>query len=210
MLNLFFENPLAFFIIFPALLMSITLHEYAHCLAADYLGDPTPRSKGRLILNPMAHLDPMGLIAMLLTRFGWGKPAPYDPYNLKDPVRDSALIALAGPMINLIIALVLAFFVNINISSLAFFQIALFQIMVMNIVLAIFNLIPIYPLDGSKILTAILPKKASQEFQSLMQRFGTIFLLLLIFPTVHGESPLSMLISPIINIIIKLLTPLYY
>jgi len=117
MLNLLAEAPLVFFVVFPGILLSITIHEYAHCLAADLLGDPTPRSRDRLTLNPLAHLDTTGVIMMLVSGFGWGKPAPFDPYNLKNPLRDTALIAAAGPASNILIALILSIigrFISIN------------------------------------------------------------------------------------------------
>ncbi|HQM15709.1 MAG TPA: site-2 protease family protein, partial [Candidatus Woesebacteria bacterium] len=104
MINLFLSYPLLFLVIFPGLLLTITIHEWAHCWTADRLGDPTPRVKGRLTLDPRAHLDAWGVVAMLFTRFGWGKPAPYDPYNLKNPIRDTALIAASGSLINLLVA----------------------------------------------------------------------------------------------------------
>ena len=108
MLYLLFSNPLAFFILFPGLLLSITIHEFAHAWVADKLGDPTPRHQGRVTLDPRAHLDPWGTVALLLTRFGWGKPVQFDPYNLKHPLRDTAIVALAGPISNLIVATGLA------------------------------------------------------------------------------------------------------
>jgi len=108
MLSLLFQSPLEFIVVFGGLILAIGLHEAAHCYMADYLGDPTPRSQGRLTLNPLAHLDPLGTIAILLTNFGWGKASPFDPYNLKDPKRDTAIIALAGPVSNILVAVLLS------------------------------------------------------------------------------------------------------
>jgi len=204
MLQLLATNPLAFVIIFGGLLLSVTIHEYAHCLITDKLGDPTPRSKGRLTLDPRAHLDPLGTLMILFANFGWGKPAPFDPYNLKNPVRDTALIAAAGPVTNLAAALLLALLLNLGLIPFLWLQVAVFQIMAINVMLAVFNLVPVYPLDGSKILTAILPKETAMEYETVMTRYGTLILLFLIFPW-NGVSPVSRLLSPVINMILGLL-----
>lgn len=205
MITLLFSNPLAFFIVFPGLLLSIALHEFAHCWVTDKLGDPTPRAKGRLTLDPRAHLDPLGVLAILLTRFGWGKPAPFDPYNLKEPVRDTALIAVAGPLTNILVATLLAFLLRIGVLPWEILAVAAYNILAINVVLAIFNLIPIYPLDGSKILMAFLPQNMADEYERFMSRYGTFVLILLIFPLASGVSPVSRLLSPIIELLLNIL-----
>lgn len=202
MISLLFSSPLAFIVIFAGLLLSITLHEFAHCFVTDKLGDPTPRARGRLTLDPRAHLEPLGVIALLLTRFGWGKPAPFDPYNLKEPVRDAALIAAAGPMANVIVAVLLSIILKLGFVPFLWLQISVFQIMAINIMLAVFNLLPVYPLDGSKILMALLPKDTAFEYESIMTRYGNIILIFLIVPF-GGVSPASQLLSPIINVVLK-------
>ena len=114
MLDLLFSNPPAFAVIFCGIIVAIGIHEAAHCYMADYLGDPTPRSLGRLSLNPLNHLDPMGTLVILITgMFGWGKPSPFDPYNLKSPRRDTALIALAGPVTNVVLAIILSLIIKL-------------------------------------------------------------------------------------------------
>jgi Zn-dependent protease len=204
MIQLLSTSPLAFVIIFGGLLLSITLHEFAHCWVTDRLGDPTPRSKGRLTLDPRAHLDPLGTLMILFAGFGWGRPAPFDPYNLKNPVRDTALIAAAGPITNIAVALLLSLFLQLGFFPLVWLQLAVFQIMAINVMLAIFNLVPVYPLDGSRILTALLPKQTAMEYESVMMRYGTLILLFLIFPW-NGVSPVSQLLSPVINMVLGIL-----
>ncbi|OGJ37201.1 MAG: hypothetical protein A2383_03245 [Candidatus Pacebacteria bacterium RIFOXYB1_FULL_39_46] len=202
MIDLLFSSPLAFVIIFGGLLMSITIHEFAHCWVTDKLGDPTPRARGRLTLDPRSHLDLLGTLMILFTRFGWGKPAPFDPYNLKNPVRDTAIIAVAGPISNLLVALILSLLLKLGLFPVLWLQVAVFQIMAINIMLAIFNLVPVYPLDGSKILTALLPQQTALEYEEIMRRYGTLVLILLIFPF-NGVSPVARLLSPIINMVLS-------
>ncbi len=209
MIQLFFTNPLAFFIIFPGLLLSISIHEFAHALVADKLGDPTPRYQGRVTLNPLAHLDALGTLAMLVTRFGWGKPVEFDPYNLQNPLRDTALIAIAGPISNLIIAGGLAVLLHVLPLPL-WLGLGVSQILIINLVLAIFNLVPIHPLDGSKIAMALLPRQTAYEYEALMHKYGMVVLLLLIFPWAGGVSPVSQLIWPVISFVGSLLLPGFY
>ncbi|HEX7017484.1 MAG TPA: site-2 protease family protein [Patescibacteria group bacterium] len=204
MISLLASNPLAFFIVFPGLLLAIAVHEFAHAFIADKLGDPTPRYQGRVTLNPLAHLDPIGTLAILLTRFGWGKPVPFDPYNLKDPVRDTALISIAGPISNIVMASVLALVLRLGLIGPMWINAGLFQVLVINIVLAIFNLIPVAPLDGSKIITAFLPRTTAIEYEQFMSRYGIIVLLFLIFPF-GGVSPATLLIWPVIEFIVNVL-----
>lgn len=203
MLDLLFTNPLAFFIIFPGLLMSIAVHEFAHAWTADRLGDPTPRYQGRVTLNPLAHLDPIGTLALLLTRFGWGKPVEFDPYNLRQPLRDTALIALAGPAVNILVAIGLS--LMLNWSGLGGWLAAgVAQVVIINLVLAIFNLVPVYPLDGSKIVLAFLPRQVALEYDEFMHHYGLYVLIILIFPWTGG-SPVSQLISPVIATLAQML-----
>lgn len=196
MLDLLFSNPFAFIAIFGGIIVAIGLHEAAHCFMADYLGDPTPRSLGRLTLNPLAHLDPLGTLAILITGFfGWGKSSPFDPYNLKNPKRDTALIALAGPVSNIILAIFLSLLFRmlplpITISSVMFMLIRL------NVYLALFNLLPIPPLDGSKVFTRLSP---------FVNQNSYLLLLLVILPIFGGHSLASIFVSPVANFLLDTL-----
>lgn len=197
-----------------AFIVAITIHEASHAYMADRLGDPTARLSGRLSLNPLVHYDPIGTTLLLVLSimrsigipvipFGWAKPVPVDSYNLKDPRRDSAIISFAGPASNLILALIIA------VAARFYFPLTLFAVpfIVLNVSLAIFNLIPIHPLDGGKILVGLLPQKYSYGVDSFLNRFGTIILFLLILPTFGGSSLVSAIISPFIDIFYKILLP---
>lgn len=205
MLDLLFQNPLAFIIFLGGLLLSISIHEFTHCYVTDRLGDPTPRIKGRLTLNPLAHLDPIGTLAIVLTGFGWGKAAPYDPYNLKEPVRDAALIAVAGPMSNLLIATLMSILIKTGLGG-GFVALFATQLIFVNVSLALFNLIPIYPLDGGKIMRALLPTQASLEYEDVMERYGTVILIMMVFPWAGGQSAVSALLSPVMNVLLRIFT----
>lgn len=174
------------------LLFSVVIHEVTHGLVADKLGDPTARLAGRLTLNPIKHIDPFGSIILPLMMallpggfiFGWAKPVPFNPYHLKNPERDGALIACAGPLSNFLIAAVFGALIRlgeITAIPLVVQALPLFAAIVwINIILAVFNLVPIPPLDGSKVLFALLPRSANGVKQALEQ-YGMIFLLLFIF-----------------------------
>ena len=188
-----------FFII--GIIIALTIHEFSHAYVADRLGDPTPRSYGRLTLNPLAHLDPLGTLMLFIARFGWGKPVPVDSYNLKNPKRDEILISLAGPLSNIILAFVLGL-VNRFFPNLLFI---IFPIISINLSLAVFNLLPIPPLDGSKIFLNLLPVDTATQWQEEITRFGPIILIALIFLPFAGGNLISLIISPVITGLLKLI-----
>lgn len=180
--------------VIAVLIISIVIHEMAHGYAANWLGDPTARLQGRLSGNPLVHLDPIGsvLIPALLYLgnagflFGWAKPVPYNPYNLRNQKWGEALVAAAGPAINLVLAVIFAVIIRLS-PFLAlpdsFFSIAAYVVYI-NILLTCFNLIPLPPLDGSKILKALLPFTAARKYDEFLmkaQSFGLLFTFLFIF-----------------------------
>lgn len=210
MINLLFQNPIQFLIVAGMLVAAIAVHEFSHAAAADHLGDPTPRLAGRLTLHPMAHLDPLGTLLLFIAGFGWGKPVPFDPFNLRDPKRDAAIISFAGPFSNLIMAVLGSLLLRATIgfphlAAAAFFSDILSLFIYFNVLLAVFNLIPVHPLDGFKVVAGLLPKKYYHDWLSL-EPYGMIFLILLIFPF-FGASPITTFISPIVNFLLSFLLP---
>jgi len=169
----------------PALLLAVTVHELAHGLVADRLGDPTARLQGRLTLNPLPHIDPLGALAFVLAGFGWAKPVPVNAYNLKRPVRDMAWIAAAGPLSNLITAflglIALGLAQRVVDTPLIGTPLAgmLFWTYQFNLALAIFNLIPLPPLDGGHFLPYFLPRRSWSRLHQLEQ-YGPFLLLLFV------------------------------
>jgi Zn-dependent protease len=169
----------------PAFLLALTVHEYFHAWMADRLGDPTARHMGRLTLNPIAHLDVMGTIVIVLSNFtfGWAKPVPVNPYNLRNPKRDDLLISAAGPFSNLGLAVLFALILG-AIRSLDLglpapaLRILDFTVLI-NVVLAFFNLIPLFPLDGSHILRSLLPDTMGPSLDQF-ERIGPFILLALL------------------------------
>ncbi|MBI1863650.1 site-2 protease family protein [Candidatus Woesebacteria bacterium] len=210
MLSYLLSDPIIFLVSVVALLVAITVHEFAHAFAADRLGDPTPRLQGRLTLNPLAHLDPIGTLMLLIVRFGWGKPVQFDPYNLKNPKKDAAIISLAGPASNLILATILAIIVRLAQSPFSPFILLsnlLTPLIFLNVALAVFNLIPIHPLDGGKILVGLLPTSDALKVNKLLDQYGTILLIALVFPLPTGSNLAYTITSPLINLILGILIP---
>lgn len=199
------SNPLVFIFSAVSLVLAITIHEFAHAWMADKLGDPTPRSDGRLTLNPLAHLDPIGTLMIVLVGFGWGRAVVFNPRELAHPVRDTALIAVAGPLSNLILATIFSIllFVTFEIAPQTAGALAVLPmyIIAVNVMLAIFNLVPVHPLDGGKILSALLPDTLAIEYDRFLYRYGFFVLIALIAPLGPNGSALNALIGPPITIV---------
>lgn len=189
----------------PAVLIAITFHEFAHGFAADKLGDDTARRQGRLSLNPLSHLDPIGSIMLIFAGFGWGKPVEINPRNFNRKMSMSAgeaIVAIAGPLMNFFLAIIFTIVLFIVIKLVPTFALTqvgmiiitlLEIIVVINIGLGVFNLIPLPPLDGSKVLMHFLPYNARQWFESHSQIFYIVFIVLWI------TGIAGTIISPIIN-----------
>lgn len=202
-----FETALVIFIAFlVTIVIAIAVHEFSHALSAYRLGDPTAKLAGRLTLNPAAHLDPIGTIALFFVGLGWGKPTPFDPFNLKNPKRDSAIIAVSGAVSNFLMAGV-ASLLYLLINRLIHLELplalsAFIQIFVqINLLLGIFNLLPIHPLDGFKVLGGLLPKDWYYDWIQ-MERYGLFILIILIFTGLIGR-----IIFPITSTLMNLLLP---
>lgn len=187
------------------LIAAITVHEFSHAFVADKLGDPTPNRQGRLTLNPLSHIDLLGTIVLPIMMalsnigliFGWAKPVQFDPFNLKNPRRDAALISVAGPISNFLLAIILLILLRVTEAP---YLIIFIQL---NVMLGVFNLLPIHPLDGFKIVGGLLPEDKAREWYQL-ERYGILFLVLLILPIGKG-SMISSIISPAISFVMQLL-----
>ena len=191
------------------LLVSFPTHEFAHAWTANYFGDNTPKINGRLTLNPLAHLDIAGSLIFLLSYFGWAKPVPVNPYLLKSRSSKAyLLVSLAGPLSNLVLAIIAAIPIRLglitNYSNLG--GTILINFIFFNLILAIFNLIPLSPLDGGKILGQLLPPGLSEIFEQI-DKYGPILLMVLLFvlPTL-GFDLLGLIINPLLSGSFKLLT----
>jgi len=184
LLNLLFEQPLLFAVIVGALLLTLSFHEFAHAYIGYKLGDPTAERMGRMTLNPMAHLDPVGFLMILVIGFGYAKPVPFNPVLLKYRTWGPAFVAAAGPISNLLLGAVCAIVYGLLSASLGpdnLLIIALFFLGVINFALMIFNLIPLPPLDGSKVLFAALAAPKYARIREVLEQRGTYILLILIF-----------------------------
>ena len=177
-------------IILPAILIGLSFHEFAHAFAADRLGDKTPRIQGRVTINPIAHIDPFGMIALIFIGFGWGKPVVVDPRNFKNMRRDSLIVDLAGITVNLILAIAFAGILRLLFTYQYVFMSSslggividmMMSIISINIVLMIFNLLPIPPLDGFGIVTEVFNLREKEWYYQIYDKGFLILLLLMIF-----------------------------
>jgi Zn-dependent protease len=204
------QSPILLIPVMAAIIVAFTVHEFSHALAAELLGDETPKNLGRLTLNPMSHVHWLGFVLLLVAGFGWGKPVPFNPNRLKNAKWGSAIIGMAGPFSNLVMAIisVLAITILNNTigispdSLLAVFLVFLYQF---NMILMIFNLIPVPPLDGSKLLFALVPDKYAGFKQSLATNGPMILIMLIILDTFLPVSIFGTLFSFILGGVNKFL-----
>jgi Zn-dependent protease len=201
-----FDDPLGFLsrliLQIPALLVAVTVHELAHALVADRLGDPTARRLGRITLNPLPHIDPLGAVAFVLAGFGWAKPVPVSARNLRHPVRDMAWVAVAGPLSNFLtafLALVVVRLLGRAGGAVPFVMEPLagvfFWTYVFNLALGIFNLIPLPPLDGGHFLPYLFPR-ASWSFIHQLEQIGPFLLILLVL-----TGATRYVVQPVFNVV---------
>lgn len=203
------RNPMqlvALLLTLPGVIVAITFHEFAHAFAADKLGDDTPRHQNRLTLNPLAHIDPIGLLMLIFVHFGWGKPVEINPTNFnrkRSMSAQEAIVAVAGPLMNLVIAIVLTivlcaigrFAPGFVLTKVGIYVMLTIQLAIqVNIGLGIFNLVPLPPLDGSKILMHFLPYNAKTWFKNNENIFYIIFLVLWV------TNLVSYIIDPVISV----------
>ena len=187
----------------PALLFAISIHEYAHAQCADSMGDPTARYMGRLTVNPLAHLDPIGAILLVVAGFGWAKGVPINVNNFRNRREGILKVSFAGPAANLFLcflaALMMALLGRMGMLSDGLYKF-LFWMQLYNVWFAFFNLIPVPPLDGSRILSELLPAKQSWQFNEIVDRYGFYILIALVFTGIT-----SMIINPLANGYLRLI-----
>lgn len=198
MIQILFDNPLVFVVLAGILVVSLSIHEFAHAYAAYKLGDSTAKYLGRLTLNPLAHLDPIGTLLILFVGFGWGKPVPVDSTNFRHRRRDTAIVSFAGPLSNFVMCVLFALAARF-IGEGSLLYIILITAVYYNLMLGFFNLLPVHPLDGFKVVYGLLPFELAWKWKNLEQ-YGMLILLVLIMTRSTG-----ILISPLIQFSLKLL-----
>ena len=194
----------------PAIILCLTFHEWAHGFVAYKFGDPTAKMAGRLTLNPLKHLDPLGTLMLIFARFGWAKPVPVNPYNFQGDRRSKmTMVAMAGPLANLLFAVVSTVFLYLIVDYAPYnsFFVYLYnltsELVWINIILAVFNLLPIPPLDGSKILGGFLPAKWEAAYYKI-ERYGFLILFVFILTGLSGKI-LTPLVYGMYNLIVTLI-----
>ena len=195
--------------VLPGILLALTVHEFSHGYVAYLIGDSTAKNNGRLTLNPIAHIDPLGFLMLMFAGFGWAKPVPVNPYLFDiDRRKGTLLVSLAGPASNIVMAILLTFIFALYIRFTGSFNNVVQQLFVsaisINLVLAVFNLFPIPPLDGSKIVMSLFPSRFEQTFHEL-ERYSFILLIVLLFLGV-----IRRILFPIVNVLFNLLMGLVF
>ncbi len=194
-----------FFLRIPAILVALTIHEFAHGWVAYRMGDNTASDAGRLTFNPMAHLDPFGALMLMFGPFGWARPVPVNVYNLRDPKKGIFWVSAAGPLSNILLAVVVGLLVRFTgvldmlpgSSSANYFKQFLFILVTLNLGIAFFNLLPIPPLDGSKILMSLLPGRQAQGYMRFAARAPQVFLILIMVEWVLNIPTISLVLGPL-------------
>lgn len=219
-----FAAVIFFSAIVTALLLGISFHEFSHAYIADTLGDGLPRRMGRVTLNPLAHLEPLGTIMMLLVGFGWGRPVPVNPNATRNPKATLGLTAAAGPVSNFVVAAVAGLPIKLDLVPWSspfnqsnalllslngwelkeYLSVYLSAIVLFSLILGVFNLIPIAPLDGFKVAVGFLPRDLSKEFARLEQYGPIILIILFLLPFFTGTFLLFQIMEPIIKVLARL------
>ncbi|MDP2812402.1 MAG: site-2 protease family protein [bacterium] len=204
LINTLFSSPEIFIIAVLGIVYALTIHEFSHALAATYLGDSTAKYNGRLTLNPLAHMEIFGTLMLLLAGFGWGKPVPVNTYNLRWHKWGSAAVSLAGPLSNFISVAIFIIIANFLANFLAVDSLLfsfLFYLIFINLILGVFNLIPIPPLDGSKILFAVLPAKYDDFKRKLIVNGPWVLFALIILDNFAGINIFGHIFDFFVNLI---------
>lgn len=218
-------EPLTFLVLVGcgvlALTVAITVHEFSHTLVANGLGDTTGKRQGRLSLNPLRHLDPVGTVMILLAGFGWGKPVPVNPHSLAHGSMGTTLVAAAGPLSNLMVAFLLAVPIKMGIldftglqfysmrdlvsnGSLDLLSALVTLIIILNLFLAVFNLIPLAPLDGSRVLEGFIPREQSDSYARLQQYGPVILIGVIMMDYMSSFSILGTLMGPVVEVLLSI------
>jgi Zn-dependent protease len=213
----FLPSPSELIIFGIILLTAFPVHEFSHAWVADRFGDTTPRANGRLTLNPLAHLDPIGSLMMIIVGFGWAKPVPINPYVLQRNSRSATMwVSIAGPGSNFIMAILAAIPFRLGLVSVAAISLPagsiipsfswfLFMFIYVNLWLMLFNLIPLFPLDGEKVLDYLLPPSAARVLENIRPYGPMLLMVLIILPSIAGFNFLGNVIQPAVNAILRLL-----
>lgn len=208
----------AFMLRAPMILFAITIHEYMHARMALMCGDPTAKNMGRVTLNPIAHLDPIGTICLVFLPIGWGKPVPVNVFNLRNPKRDDVLVSVAGPASNIAVAIAIGLLLRLIpwrhcLTDLGPFPAKCFRSLLqmlyvglmINIGLAVFNMLPLFPLDGSHVVRGLLPERASMAFERFSRYAPGILIGLILFEHVLRKPLLSAVLIPPIGFLARLI-----
>lgn len=200
---IFGSDPMILLMLIPIFIASITLHEFGHAIVADLMGDPTPRDAGRVTLNPVVHLDFLGSLMLLFAGFGWAKPVPVQPAHFKNPRLGNVLVSVAGPAMNFLLAIAalaaLKYAPGINEGGAKWLMTAFS----LNVILMVFNLLPIPPLDGGHVLEALMPRRWLPAFRNLMP-YGVVVLLVMIFlPGARG--PIDWVYQTVHGLMVRLI-----